>query len=88
MSIVGSEASEARSERGAEQLGTVNVRLNGASQVVTDGTNVADAVSSLTTAARGVAVALNGEVVPRTEWSRTRLSDGDDLEVLTANQGG
>ena len=36
----------------------------------------------------GVAVALNGEVVPRREWSTTALTDGDRVEVLVAAQGG
>ena len=36
----------------------------------------------------GVAVALNGTVVPRAQWSATPLADGDRVEVLTAVQGG
>lgn len=66
----------------------MKVQLNGANHVLSDDANVADAVSALTTADRGVAVALNGEVVPRTEWQSTRLREGDRLEVLTAKQGG
>jgi len=37
---------------------------------------------------RGVAVALNGEVVPASAWASTRLTDGARLEVLRAVQGG
>jgi sulfur carrier protein len=37
---------------------------------------------------RGVAVALNGEVVPRGAWDERRVSDGDHIEALTAIQGG
>ena len=36
----------------------------------------------------GIAVALNGEVVPRSAWSTTALDDDDRLEVLGASQGG
>jgi sulfur carrier protein len=36
----------------------------------------------------GVAVAVNGEVVPRSVWSEHPLRDGDRVEVLTAAQGG
>ncbi|MCZ9308401.1 sulfur carrier protein ThiS [Corynebacterium uberis] len=35
----------------------------------------------------GVAVAVNGAVVPRSEWSRP-ISDGDVIDILTAVQGG
>ena len=38
--------------------------------------------------ARGVAVALDGEVVPRSEWESTPLTDGAAVEVLAAIQGG
>ena len=39
-------------------------------------------------AARGVAVALDGEVVPRGEWEATALREGQSVEVLAAIQGG
>jgi sulfur carrier protein len=37
---------------------------------------------------RGVAVAVDGEVVPRAEWSSRTLAEGQRIEVLTAVQGG
>ena len=37
---------------------------------------------------RGVAVALNGAVVPRGEWASKRLTEGDRVEVLSAIGGG
>jgi sulfur carrier protein len=36
----------------------------------------------------GIAVAVNGEVVPRGAWSTTALDDNDRIEVLGASQGG
>lgn len=38
--------------------------------------------------ALGVAVALNGAVVPRRRWSETRLQPGDSLEIVRPIQGG
>jgi sulfur carrier protein len=37
---------------------------------------------------RGVAVAVDGEVVPRGEWAATTLREGQHVEVLQAVQGG
>jgi sulfur carrier protein len=37
---------------------------------------------------RGVAVALDGEVLPRASWSSQRLDDGARVEVVGAIQGG
>lgn len=38
--------------------------------------------------ARGVAVAVDGEVVPRSNWPTFTLAEGAHVEVLTAMQGG
>ncbi|KQT11685.1 thiamine biosynthesis protein ThiS [Methylobacterium sp. Leaf399] len=38
--------------------------------------------------AQGVAIALNGRVVPRRDWERTPLGDGDRVEIVRAMQGG
>lgn len=37
---------------------------------------------------RGVAVALNGSVVPRSAWGETALRAGDSIEIVRAMQGG
>jgi sulfur carrier protein len=66
----------------------VTVLVNGAGRDLADGVTVADAVAAVTEQARGVAVAVNGEVVPRADWARTTLRAGDQVEVLTAAQGG
>jgi sulfur carrier protein len=39
-------------------------------------------------AARGVAVAVDGEVVPRAEWPARRVNEGERVEALSAMQGG
>jgi sulfur carrier protein len=36
----------------------------------------------------GLAVAMNGEVVPRSEWDEKQVGDGDEIEVLAAIGGG
>jgi sulfur carrier protein len=40
------------------------------------------------TAQRGIAVALNGTVVPRAVWRETTLKPGDSVEIVRARQGG
>jgi sulfur carrier protein len=50
--------------------------------------SLAAAVALLTSAPTGVAAAVNGEVIRRTEWPQTQLADGDEVEVVTATQGG
>ncbi|GGM22936.1 MULTISPECIES: sulfur carrier protein ThiS [Micromonospora] len=66
----------------------MDVTVNGAARTVDVGLSVADLVREVTTQQRGLAVAVNGEVVPRTGWPDTALRDGDRVEVLSAAQGG
>ena len=78
----------------------MNIRLNGTEQSVADGASVCTLVSQLTGRSigpdgraadgrkLGVAVARNAEVVPRSQWHATALADGDDVELVTAVQGG
>lgn len=78
----------------------MNIRLNGAQHAVADGATVSTLVAGVTgrplaadgqaTDGRklGVAVARNAEVVPRSQWHATALADGDDVELVTAVQGG
>ena len=67
---------------------SVQVMLNGEPHVLPDGSTVAQAVAILTGAPAGVAAAVNGEVVPRGSWAATLLRDADQVEVVTAVQGG
>ncbi|HEX8975912.1 MAG TPA: sulfur carrier protein ThiS [Solirubrobacteraceae bacterium] len=66
------------------------VTVNGQRRELDTGATVATVVALLDVApdARGVAVALDGEVVSRSRWSRTPVGDGAQLEVLSAIGGG
>ena len=67
---------------------SIQVKLNGEPFALPDGSTVAQAVARLTAAATGVAAAVNGDVVPRGSWTATLLREGDQVEVVTAVQGG
>jgi len=67
---------------------SVQVNLNGAPRELPDGGTMAGAVAELTDLASGVAAAVNGDIVPRGSWAATPLRDGDQVEVVTAVQGG
>ncbi|MDG4804681.1 sulfur carrier protein ThiS [Micromonospora sp. WMMD980] len=62
--------------------------VNGTGRTLPDGVTVAEVVRAVTGQQRGLAVAVNGEVVPRGGWSASVLRDGDRVEVLSAAQGG
>jgi thiazole synthase len=68
----------------------MRIELNGEARELPSGATLAEAVreAGVGERARGVAVALDGEVVPRGEWEETELREGQAVEVLAAIQGG
>jgi sulfur carrier protein len=73
---------------GMERM-TIALTVNGSEENVAAGT-VAEllAARGLEGGPRGVAVALNGAVVPRARWAETPLAAGDAVEIVHALQGG
>jgi sulfur carrier protein len=72
---------------GAER---VLVTVNGEERALQDGATVGLLVESMGVpgGGRGVAVAVGGQVVPRSAWELTELQPGAVIEVLVAVQGG
>jgi sulfur carrier protein len=66
----------------------LTVTVNGQPREVPAGTTLGELVAAVTGLATGVAAAVNGEVVPRSSWPGTQLQGGDQVEVVTAVQGG
>jgi sulfur carrier protein len=68
----------------------MRVVLNGSDAELAEDATVKTAVEALDLPAsgRGVAVAVNAEVVPRTQWATHKLDEGARVEVLRAIQGG
>ena len=68
----------------------MRIVLNGEQQELAERASVRDAVraSGAPDEARGVAVAIDGEVVPRGRWDDQSLAEGARVEVVQAVQGG
>jgi sulfur carrier protein len=66
-----------------------SIRVNGESEPLAAATLEALlAEKAVDTGQRGIAVALNGAVVPRAAWPKTQLRPGDSVEIVRARQGG
>ena len=66
----------------------VTVTVNGTGQTFDAGASVADLVDGCCDSRDGIAVACNGEVVPRSAWAATGLAERDRSEIVTAAAGG
>jgi len=66
----------------------VTLTVNGEPSPVDPPVTIAQLLKAIGAPERGVAVAVDAEVVPRSEWAARELSCDEHVEVLTAVQGG
>jgi sulfur carrier protein len=66
----------------------VNLFVNGDPREAAEGTRLAELVAEVAASPKGVAVAVNGDIVPRSAWEQTMLASDDRVEILSAAQGG
>ena len=63
------------------------IRFNGANEAFVS-ENVSEFLARHAIDIRGIAVAIDGDVVRRSEWPTTLIPDGAQIEVVTAVAGG
>jgi sulfur carrier protein len=66
----------------------MNVTVNGVGRRLPDATTLAELLEQDHLPPRGSAAAVDGAVVPRSQWRSFHLADGSRVEVITAVQGG
>jgi sulfur carrier protein len=66
----------------------VKITVNGEPRLVVDELTLDVLVQELSNTSRGCAAAVDGEVVPKSEWTTYRVRPGQSVEVLNAVQGG
>lgn len=66
----------------------IDVVINGEAAQLPEGSTIASMVSAMLPSSRGVAVAIDREVQPRSAWSQRTICEGDLIEVVTAAAGG
>jgi len=73
-----------------KMMAAAQIQVNGKSELLTAATTLEAllAEKAVDTNQRGIAVALNGAVVPRAAWPATPLRPGDSVEIVRARQGG
>ncbi len=66
----------------------MKLTINGTPRIVADEIRLDELLQELTGSLRGSAAAVDGAVIPRSEWTTYQLRGGQSVEVLTAVQGG
>jgi len=66
----------------------VQVTVNGQTELLPADITLGAVITRLRPSRTGIAAAIGDSVVPRAEWDSRALRDGDEVEILTAVQGG
>ena len=66
----------------------MNITVNGESRSLEPGTSLGELVENLGLEGKRIAVEVNREIVPRSEFDDFRLSDNDTIEIVNAIGGG
>jgi sulfur carrier protein len=66
----------------------IAIKLNGKKTEIEASQSIAGLLDCLNINAPQVAVAINGEVVPRGTWAQTEIRAGDSVEIVRAVGGG
>ena len=66
----------------------MRLTVNGEARELADACTIADLLQAAGAPDRGSAVAVDGAVVPRSEWHTRRLEPGQQVELVHAVQGG
>lgn len=72
-------------------IGEISITVNGKACGVAGSIGLAELLRQFDVdpeQARGIAVAVNDEVVPRRQWMTYPVGEGDRVEIITAKQGG
>ena len=67
----------------------MTVKINKTEHELSDGLNVSQVLEQVPNLPQsGIAVAVNGDVVPKTDWQSLIVKDGDAITVIRAFYGG
>ncbi len=69
-------------------MSTIAIALNGEAHTLAAGSNCADLMQALGLQQQALALAVNRQVVPRTQWASRALQAGDTVDIVKAIGGG
>jgi sulfur carrier protein len=66
----------------------MDIIVNNKQYSLPEGTNVLKFLELQSLSDKGLAVAINNQIIPRTSWIETMLSENDKITIIRATQGG
>ena len=68
----------------------MKIKINGENKVLVSGLKLSELIKAElnTDEPKGIAVALNFNIIPKQKWDETELKENDEIEIVRAVQGG
>lgn len=67
---------------------SIRVKINGEERAIEEPLNISELVALLELQPKGIAVEVNREIVPKSQWEQRQLAEGDEIEMVTFVGGG
>ena len=69
-------------------MNMITAHINGISKQIEFGTTISDLINKLNITNKKIALEVNEEIIPRSQFDTRMLEDGDQIEIVTAVGGG
>ncbi len=78
-----------KKQRASDEISRmIRVKVNGGERNLREGIRLSDLLADIGIPAEGTAAAVNHAVIPKQEYDRTNLAEGDEIEIIHAVGGG
>ncbi|MEP2279484.1 sulfur carrier protein ThiS [Maribacter sp.] len=66
----------------------INIKVNNTTHLLKPNTTLNEMIDELGISVKGIAVAVNENIISKTEWNAKTLNENDEVLVIKATQGG
>ncbi|TDN95466.1 sulfur carrier protein [Salegentibacter sp. 24] len=66
----------------------ITVNLNNTAHNLNSPSNLQDLLKQLDISEKGIAVAVNNQIISKNDWNRRELTEGENILIIRATQGG
>lgn len=66
----------------------ITVNVNNTAHTFYSPSNLQDLLTQLDISEKGIAVAVNNQIISKSDWNRRELADGENILIIRATQGG
>ena len=66
----------------------LSIKLNGKTEEIKENSSVLSTVETMNIIQNGIAIAVNQNIITKTNWATTLLKNNDEILIIKATQGG